>query len=262
MSFDILSALDRPIAFQRVFVEVTGSITAALFLSQAVYWQKRASQDDGWWYKTQEEWQEETGLSRTELDTARKRCAGIVLHKRKGLPCQSFYRIDVDALQTRLQESCKLDCGKATGWIAGKLQSTNTETTAEISTETKSVAESVVKEQAEEIYTAYPRKIAKPDAIKAIAKAIRKHTFEFVLKQTKAYAFARVGQDAEFTPHPATWFNGERYNDDPSTWSKSPNANNSKSNERVSRNIGTLSENIPVGGYRHLVRVAETDAPA
>ncbi|MCI0653669.1 MAG: hypothetical protein L0Y39_04225, partial [Methylococcaceae bacterium] len=57
--------LDRPIAFHRSFVQLTGSVTAALVLSQAVYWQRRVSEDhDGWWYKTRSQWIEETGLSR------------------------------------------------------------------------------------------------------------------------------------------------------------------------------------------------------
>jgi hypothetical protein len=61
---------DRPIAFQRPFVELTGSVTAALFLSQAYYWSSRTTLQDGWFYKTREEWEEETGLTRYELETS------------------------------------------------------------------------------------------------------------------------------------------------------------------------------------------------
>ncbi len=38
---DLGDLLDRPIAFYRVFVMITGSVTGALMLSQAVYWSKR-----------------------------------------------------------------------------------------------------------------------------------------------------------------------------------------------------------------------------
>ena len=58
-----LNLLDRPIAYHRVFVTLTGSVKAAVLLSQAVYWQKRAKQTDGWWYKTAEDWEDETVLS-------------------------------------------------------------------------------------------------------------------------------------------------------------------------------------------------------
>ena len=39
----MIELLDRPIAFQRIFVNLTGSINAALFLSQAVYCKTAAS---------------------------------------------------------------------------------------------------------------------------------------------------------------------------------------------------------------------------
>lgn len=77
------------------------------------------------------------------------------------------------------------------------------------------------KQIASEIYDAYPRKVAKPEALKAILGAIDRGTSPIVLmERTKAFARCRQGQDNGFTPHPATWFNQERFNDDPSTWTK------------------------------------------
>lgn len=70
---NLASMLDRPIAFQRSFVHLGAGITGALMLSQAVYWANRGSDDDGWFFKTQVEWEDETGLSRTEQETARKK---------------------------------------------------------------------------------------------------------------------------------------------------------------------------------------------
>lgn len=70
----------------------------------------------------------------------------------------------------------------------------------------------------EEIYAAYPRKVAKPEAIKAITKAIKLHGEEKVLSATIVFAKAKTGQDQQFIPHPATWYNQQRYNDDPETW--------------------------------------------
>ena len=75
-----------------------------------------------------------------------------------------------------------------------------------------------IEDQAEEIYAAYPRKVAKPDALRAIAKALTKNTFEFLIDATRSYAKAREGQNSQFTPHPATWFNADRFLDDPATW--------------------------------------------
>lgn len=76
---------------------------------------------------------------------------------------------------------------------------------------------------AEDIYAAYPRKQAKQDALRAIAKAMEHATAEHLLAATKAYAEATAlwsDKDREFIPYPATWFNRGSYDDDPATWRK------------------------------------------
>jgi hypothetical protein len=67
------------------------------------------------------------------------------------------------------------------------------------------------------IYDAYPRKEARKDAIRAIIKAFKQVDATRLLELTRAYTIARQGQDPQFTPHPATWFNGERYKE-PDSW--------------------------------------------
>lgn len=96
--------LDRPIAFQRVFVSIGVGIGGALMLSQAVYWSKRTKNADGWFYKTQDEWEEETGMTRTEQERARKAlCAiGVMSEKRRGIPAKLFFRVDFDELSKAL----------------------------------------------------------------------------------------------------------------------------------------------------------------
>lgn len=92
----LLHLLDRPIAFHRCFVTLAGSITAALMLSQALYWQKRTKDHDGWWYKTRDEWTAETGMKRKEQEGARRklRKLGLLHEQRRGVPAQLWYRVD------------------------------------------------------------------------------------------------------------------------------------------------------------------------
>jgi hypothetical protein len=87
--------LDRPIAFNPSFKKITGSTNAALLLSQAFYWTKRTTDPDGWFYKTRDDWMDETGLTAEELDGARDKCkaAGVIEEKRKGVPATIHYRI-------------------------------------------------------------------------------------------------------------------------------------------------------------------------
>lgn len=68
-----------------------------------------------------------------------------------------------------------------------------------------------------EIYAAYPHKVGKPDAIRAIEKALKTIDGAKLLAITEAYATA-CPPGTPYTPYPATWFNGQRYLDDPSTW--------------------------------------------
>lgn len=101
----------QTVTFHRAFVDVTGSINAALMLSNAVYWtNKLPSERDGWFHKSREEWLIEIGLDRRELDTARRvlESLGILETRRAKLPNAGsvtglWHRINVDALAKRLE---------------------------------------------------------------------------------------------------------------------------------------------------------------
>jgi len=94
--------LDRPIAFHRALVPVVGGVLPALMLSQAIYWTKRTS--DGWFWKTQGEWEAETGMGRREQETARARLRGTLFWKEelRGIPARMFFFIDMDLLMAAL----------------------------------------------------------------------------------------------------------------------------------------------------------------
>ena len=82
------------------------------------------------------------------------------------------------------------------------------------------------KAAAEEIYQSYPRKIAKANALKAIAKVLASgREADWLLERVEAYAAAVAAQDPKFIPHPATWFNGGRFDDDPAEWGVSSQKN-------------------------------------
>jgi hypothetical protein len=102
----LLDLLDRPIAFQRPFVDLTGSITAALMLSQALYWSRRTKDPSGWFYKSQAEWHEETGLTRREQELARKRLRQLPFWQEqlRGIPATLHFRLDAQALEDVLLE--------------------------------------------------------------------------------------------------------------------------------------------------------------
>jgi hypothetical protein len=78
----------------------------------------------------------------------------------------------------------------------------------------------VLSAQCEEIYQAYPRHTAKDVALKSIEKSLKKKPFEELMPIVQAYAAQTAKRisdgklEKEFIPHPSTWFNQGRYNDD------------------------------------------------
>ena len=100
--------LDEPIVVLRMsYVKITGSVNAALLLSQCRYWQK-INQGKAF-YHSQVQWQEEIGLGRYELEKARKKLKelGILKEWRHGTPPKLFYFIN-DAKVEELFDSLEL----------------------------------------------------------------------------------------------------------------------------------------------------------
>jgi len=117
-----LSGQANTLTIPRIYITITGDIKAALLLSQCIYWSDKTSRKDGFFYKSQAEWQDEIGLTRSELDTAYSRISHLVdyeLHRASGAPT-GHYRVNFDALTQAiengladLQESDKSDLQKS-----------------------------------------------------------------------------------------------------------------------------------------------------
>ncbi len=60
------------IAVSRLYCKAMGGLTGGVFLSQLVYWCDKGAREDGYIWKTNEEWEEETYLSKYEVTKARK----------------------------------------------------------------------------------------------------------------------------------------------------------------------------------------------
>jgi hypothetical protein len=76
---------------------------------------------------------------------------------------------------------------------------------------------------AESVYRLYPRKAGHLAAIKAISAALKIKGLDALKEATAAYAGAVArwpAADRQFIPHPATWFNQGRYDDDRLTWQR------------------------------------------
>ena len=99
--------LGRHIAFHRRLVDLTASVKAALLLSQAIYWTRHGrdiAKTGGWFRKSAEQWEMETGLSAKEQFTAREalRELAIVTEQRIGMPAMLHFRLCADQLAALL----------------------------------------------------------------------------------------------------------------------------------------------------------------
>lgn len=81
---------------------LNGAIKSALFLSQCVYWSDKGH--DGWFYKSAEEWEAETGIKPHALEKCERDCAAwvkISVHRANGAPT-NHYSVDMDRLTADL----------------------------------------------------------------------------------------------------------------------------------------------------------------
>jgi hypothetical protein len=99
---ELAGRLNSPIAFHPVFARITGSVKAALFLPQSYYWTYVAlkQRGDGWFWKSAEEWQVETCLTREEQESCRRQLKGLGILREKyaRLRHRMYFCIDLDCL--------------------------------------------------------------------------------------------------------------------------------------------------------------------
>lgn len=101
---DVLGGNGKVIAYRPYFAHIFGGACNALLLSQFWFWTntptvaRRAG--DGWFWKSQKEITQETGLTRTETLTARRKLAqlGVVEEEVRGVPATVHFRIVKDVL--------------------------------------------------------------------------------------------------------------------------------------------------------------------
>ncbi|HDR0641571.1 DNA replication protein [Pasteurella multocida] len=97
---DILKQTGRSIAYRPALAKLFGGVTAEIFFEQIFYWQDKAENQELGVYKTQAELEEETGLSRKEQETARKKLReiGVLIETHKRLEHRIYFKIDMEKL--------------------------------------------------------------------------------------------------------------------------------------------------------------------
>lgn len=124
---------DKPVAFSPSLARIARSATAGLFMSQLLYWWNKGEKKD-WIYKTIEEFERETCLTRSEQERAIAIWSelGVIEKRLFGIPAKRHFHIDTDRLfrlaeaTTKFAEISKQDC---------RIEPSNTENTPENTSE-------------------------------------------------------------------------------------------------------------------------------
>jgi len=97
---DVFTGIGRPVVYYPSLNAITGGVAATVFLANLFQWSGTQRDPNGWIFKTQEEIEVETGLSRREQETARKqlRTATLLKEERRGVPARLYYLIQVETL--------------------------------------------------------------------------------------------------------------------------------------------------------------------
>lgn len=143
----VMALLQRPVAFYPVFADIAGTTDAGIMLSQAWYWTQRLPPErQGWFYKSWQEWKEETSLGRRQQDTAKAKLKekGLIETTRKGLDPTLHFRINRENFISALKSLCTNPCIGLHKSVQGDAQKSATLSTkpgtvhAEITTENTS----------------------------------------------------------------------------------------------------------------------------
>ena len=101
--------LDDAIAVRPDFLELLeGDHRAAILLSQAVYWQLR---NDGWWWKTAEDWESETWIPEDAQRRVRSKLREFDFwhEERRGMPAKLHFRVDLQQLDATIDKQVRGD---------------------------------------------------------------------------------------------------------------------------------------------------------
>ncbi len=97
---------DRVVAYRPMLARIFGGPGAAVFLSQLLHWTGKETGKEGWIWKNQKEWEEETGMNVNVQRTARRQLKkhGVLLEKKDRIKHETYYKLDRDIFISKIRE--------------------------------------------------------------------------------------------------------------------------------------------------------------
>lgn len=102
-----MSGQENYLTINKLYVEYMGSLDGGIFLQQLIFWSDKSSREDGFFYKTYKEWQEEVCLSEYNVRKHTKKLAEkgflkTALKKANGSPTL-HYKFDMNRFLKELE---------------------------------------------------------------------------------------------------------------------------------------------------------------
>lgn len=212
------SGQDSIITVPRVYIEVTGDYNTAILLNQIIFWSDKSKRKDGLFYKTYAEWEEEILLSEYQV----RRSVGVLkdlgfvdteLKRANGSPTV-HYRYNHEVVSVSILEFLKNGRLSNLGMDTKQTKETITD---DYTNDYKQLNKTIVQKEEwfNTFWKEYPRKTNKKNAKRTFLRIINEELYQTILadirvrKNTKDW----TKDKGKFVPHPTTYLNGERWND-------------------------------------------------
>ena len=103
---ELLRIIGKPIAYYPQLAKPLGGVNASLLFGQFFYWKDKGSSELGV-YRTADEIEVETGLSRDEQRTARRKLRerGVLIETEKRIEHRIYYKLDLDRFDEIISQS-------------------------------------------------------------------------------------------------------------------------------------------------------------
>jgi hypothetical protein len=208
--------------------------TKAVFISNLIDKYKlhrdKPECENGWFYQTHAVQMETTGMAENAIRSCKGFFSkeGVLEIKKMGLPAQEYYRINIQQLHRMVRDPIKgLESMKSKGqetmkpkglslYIKENIKKENIYT-PDLENKPSSNGK-IIPSQFEEFWKLYPRRENKGAAKKAWSKLCQKKNADqptWIEIRKALHLQKKAWSDPQYIPHPASWLNGERWQDDP-----------------------------------------------
>lgn len=212
------SGQNNIIPIPTIYIRITKDYPSAALLNQMIYWSDRTSRKDGYFYKSYNEWYEELHLTEYQVRRATNKLKSFgfvetALKKANGAPTL-HYKVDTKEVSEWILKKLKNGNLRNLRMDSEETQESLTEITTEITTETtkNNSATDVTREQFEEWWQLYDKKLDKKKAASLFKSALKKHDFETIMNGTREYL--KTITNKQYQKYPKTFLSQESYLND------------------------------------------------